>query len=86
MTTFEIKLDSAKKAVNFINKMDNIDVNADLQQKNNHIVIDAKDAMGIFCLDLSQVLKLIIYTDNEDTISKVKNIVASLGYEQRAVG
>ena len=86
MTTFEIKLDSAKKAVNFINKMDNIDVNADLQQKNNHVVIDAKDAMGIFCLDLSQVLKLIVYTDNEDTISKVKNIVASLGCEQRAVG
>lgn len=86
MTTFEIKLNNADKAINFINGISKIDADADLKQSNNHAIVDAKDMMGVLCMDLTQKLVLIVHSNDESTISKVKNIVVNFGCEQRAVG
>lgn len=53
-------IDKVKQFVNIVTKFDN-----DFDLVAGRYVIDAKSIMGIFSLDLSQDLKLVIQRDND---------------------
>jgi len=53
-------IDKVKKFVNIITKFDN-----DFDLISGRYVIDAKSIMGIFSLDLSQDIELVIQGDND---------------------
>ena len=66
MTTVKIALDSIDKVKAFVNAITKFDSDFDLIS--GRYVIDAKSIMGIFSLDLSKPIELIIHSDNADEI------------------
>ena len=66
MTTVKISLDSIDKVKAFVNAITKFDSDFDLIS--GRYVIDAKSIMGIFSLDLSKPIELIIHNDNADDI------------------
>ena len=71
MKTVQISLNSIDKVKSFVNDITKFDNDFDLVS--GHYVIDAKSIMGIFSLDLSGDLELVIH-DGADA----DNVVAAL--------
>ncbi len=63
MKQVKININSIDKVKNFVNVITKFDNDFDLVS--GRYVIDAKSIMGIFSLDLSQDLDLVIQHDNE---------------------
>ncbi len=63
MKQVKININSIDKVKNFVNVITKFDNDFDLIS--GRYVIDAKSIMGIFSLDLSQDLDLVIQHDNE---------------------
>ena len=63
MKTVRISLNSIDKVKSFVNDLAKYDVDFDLVS--GRYVIDAKSIMGIFSLDLSKPLKMIVHADSE---------------------
>ena len=63
MKTVRISLNSIDKVKSFVNDLAEYDVDFDLVS--GRYVIDAKSIMGIFSLDLSKPLKMIVHADGE---------------------
>ncbi len=63
MKTVKISLNSIDKVKSFVNDVTKFDIDFDLVS--GRYVIDAKSIMGIFSLDLSKPIDLIIHSDNE---------------------
>ena len=69
MKTVKISLNSIDKVKAFVNDVTNF--NTDFDLVSGRYVIDAKSIMGIFSLDLSKAIDLIIHDDdNIDEILK----------------
>ena len=67
MKTVQISLNSIDKVKSFVNDISRFDTDFDLVS--GRYVIDAKSIMGIFSLDLSRNIELIIHADeNMDAI------------------
>lgn len=64
MERVKILLNGIDKVKEFENIVRNIACNMDIIR--GRYVIDAKSIMGIFSLDLSQPLELVIYNDGEE--------------------
>ena len=68
----KVNLDSTEKVKDFSNKVFNIEESVDL--KSGRYVVDAKSIMGIFSLNLSKDLVMIIHAD-EERASEIKDIL-----------
>lgn len=63
MTKVKVNINSIDKVKNFVNIISRFDNDFDLVS--GRYVIDAKSIMGIFSLDLSHDLELVIQHDND---------------------
>ena len=71
MKEVEIRLSLAENVKSFVNIVSRFDYEMDLQSGCH--VVDAKSILGIFSLDLSKPVKLIIHSDDcEDILEAVK--------------
>ena len=64
MKTIQISLNSIDKVKAFVNDITKFDNDFDLVS--GRYVIDAKSIMGIFSLDLSKPIELIIHADGDE--------------------
>jgi len=64
MTTVSISLNSIEKVKSFVNEIAKFESDFDLIS--GRYTIDAKSIMGIFSLDLSQSITLIIHADETE--------------------
>ena len=71
MKEVEIRLSLAENVKSFVKIVSRFDYEMDLQSGRH--VVDAKSILGIFSLDLSKPVKLIIHSDDcEDILEAVK--------------
>ena len=68
----KMNLNSTEKVKDFSNKVFNIEESIDL--KSGRYVVDAKSIMGIFSLNLSKDLVMIIHAD-EERANEIKDIL-----------
>ena len=71
MKTVKISLNSIDKVKSFVNDITKFDVDFDLVS--GRYVIDAKSIMGIFSLDLSKPIELVIHA--EDHLDEIMDIL-----------
>ena len=71
MKTVRISLNSIDKVKSFVNDLTKFDTDFDLVS--GRYVIDAKSIMGIFSLDLSKPIDLIIHS--ESSVDEIVNIL-----------
>ena len=76
MKTVQISLNSIDKVKSFVNSITQFDFDFDLIS--GRYVIDAKSIMGIFSLDISKPIDLIVHTDadDEDIMAALKPYLA----------
>ena len=70
MQELMVKLNMVDDVKLFIEEVTNIDADVDLQK--NRYVVDAKSIMGVFTLDLSEPVKVVIHSDDESLIEPFK--------------
>ena len=75
MTKVKVLLDSIDKVKNFVNIL--IKFDCDFEISSSRYTIDTKSIMGIFSLDLSQPLDMIIHKDGDvsDILEAIKPYV-----------
>ena len=73
MVTVKISLNSIDKVKSFVNDLTKFDSDFDLVS--GRYVIDAKSIMGIFSVDLSKALTLVIGTDDKTEIDRIKKTI-----------
>lgn len=66
MKTLTIRLNGVDDIRAFVNAVATCEYDLDL--KNGRYVVDAKSIMGIFSLDLSTPLELVIYGEHEEEV------------------
>lgn len=69
-----IILNSTDKVKSFVKKSESFEEDIDLAS--GRYIIDAKSVMGIFSLDLSKPIDLIIHSDNKDLLENFKEFEA----------
>ena len=75
MCEVEIKLNTIDDVKNLVN--DITEFECDFEIISGRFVVDAKSIMGIFSLDLSKKLMLVIHSDDEYEIYKIKDKIGS---------
>lgn len=70
---FAVKLNNIETLKNFISDISKFESNIDAIR--GRYVIDAKSIMGMFSIDLSQSVDILIYSDNERELEKFKEIM-----------
>lgn len=74
MRTLKIRLNGVDDIRAFVNAVATCEYDLDL--KNGRYVVDAKSIMGIFSLDLSSPLDLVIYGEHEDeVVERIKKFI-----------
>lgn len=74
MKTLMIRLGGVDDIRAFVNAIATCEYDLDL--KNGRYIVDAKSIMGIFSLDLSSSLELVIHGDHEQEVAeKIKNFI-----------
>lgn len=73
MNKFFIKIDSVDKVKDFCNKTFKVDFSLDLHS--GRYVIDGKSIMGIFSLDLSKKIEVVVHCDDRDKVEKFKETI-----------
>lgn len=71
----KISLNTIPKVKEFSNIMARQIPDCDLIAESNRYIIDAKSIMGIFSLDLSKNLNLVIHSENQDEYDAVVEAV-----------
>lgn len=73
MKEFTVVLGSINDVKNFVNVVTKYDYEIDLTS--GRYVVDAKSIMGIFSVDLSKALTLVIGTDDKTEIDRIKKAI-----------
>ncbi len=71
-TEIYVNLNSIERVKNFVNKITTIESDIDLIY--GRYTLDAKSIMAIFSINLNNLLKLVLHSDNEDEIRKFNEI------------
>ena len=71
MCEVEIKLNTIEDVKNLVSDVTGFD--CDFEIVSGRFVVDAKSIMGIFSLDLSKELKLVIRSNDEFEVDRIKN-------------
>ena len=66
MITRKVKVDTIEKVKNFTNEIGKFEASADLGSSDRRYTVDAKSILGVFSLDLSRPMRLVIYDDEEN--------------------
>lgn len=77
-----ILLNTIERVKTFIEDIKGIDESTDIDICKGRYVIDARSIMGIFSLDLSKPLLLIIHSDDEDELTLFNEIVKKYEVEE----
>lgn len=72
--SFVVNLNSIEKVKAFVNKVTKFDEDLDLIR--DRYVIDAKSIMGIFSLDLTKPIDLVVHTDDMDRFNIIKSTLS----------
>ena len=72
MKTIQVSLNSIDKVKNFVNDLNRFDCDFDLVS--GRYVIDAKSILGIFSLDLSNPIDLMIHAEGEQLEDVLKTL------------
>lgn len=70
MVECNILLDTIDKITDFIKVVSKIEYDVDLVK--GRYTVDAKSVVGVFTLDLSKEVKIIIHTNDENILDKFK--------------
>lgn len=86
MRTFTITLNNIKTIKDFVKLISQYEFESEI--KSGKYIINAKSIMGIFTLDLSKPVELIINTENVKVINELENKLDDMGmfahvYEER---
>ena len=73
MNKFNVKLNNIETLKNFISDISKFESNIDAVR--GRYVIDAKSIMGMFSIDLSQPVDILIYSDNEKELEMFEEIM-----------
>lgn len=71
----KVRINTINKVKSFVNEMVKVDAEIDLIS--GRYVIDAKSIMGVFSLDLTKDLEIVIRTEDQAEIEKFNTLVAS---------
>lgn len=66
MITRKVKVDTIEKVKNFTNEIGKLEASADLGSIDRRYTVDAKSILGVFSLDLSRPMRLVIYDDEKN--------------------
>lgn len=77
MVKLSVKFSQIGQVKEFVNVLFPYDVAFDLVH--NRYVVDAKSIMGIFSMDLSMPLQLIVYSDDTELVKNVKKDLQNIG-------
>lgn len=72
--SFVVNLNSIEKVKAFVNTVTKFDEDLDLIH--DRYVIDAKSIMGIFSLDLTKPIDLVVHTDDIDRFNMIKSALS----------
>ena len=78
-----ISLNSIEAVKAFVSGINRIDCDMDLLSERRRFIVDAKSVMGIFSLDLSRPVTLVIHSEDLEIIAKVTEVVEKLGRTDR---
>lgn len=84
MTMHQIYLDNANKVTNFIQEITAIDLDADIRPANSHFTVDAKSIMGLFAMDLTQPMCLMINSFEPSQQTRIQNLIAHFSQKENA--
>ena len=65
-----IKISLIEDIKKFISIVDSIECDIDLVK--GSVIVDAKSALGVFIIDISQSTKIVIHSDDESLLDKFK--------------
>lgn len=69
-----ININEISKAKDFVNIVSKFPYDIDLSTLSDRYIIDAKSIMGVFSLDLSKDLEVVVYDDNcDDFMNAISN-------------
>jgi PTS HPr component phosphorylation site. len=74
MMNVKVLIDSVEKVKNFSAVLTKEDVECELVEGVH--IIDAKSIMGIFSLDLTKPLQLMIHSDDKEILNRLKDFIA----------
>lgn len=77
MKTLKVKFSTIDHVKKFVNAIQSVD--ADIDLVHNRYVIDAKSIMGIFSMDLSRPLDLVIHSEDKELTDSLSEIFSELG-------
>ena len=78
-----ISLNSIETVKAFVSGINRIDCDMDLLSERRRFIVDAKSVMGIFSLDLSRPVTLVVHSEDPEIIAKVTEVVEKLGRTDR---
>lgn len=70
----KVRINTINKVKSFVNEMVKVDAEIDLIS--GRYVIDAKSIMGVFSLDLTKDLEIVIRTEDQAEVEKFNTLVA----------
>ena len=75
MTTFNVLINSIDDVKNFVNTVNRYSFDIDLIS--GRYIVDAKSIMGIFSLDLSNVIKVEAHTEDKQIMEDLKPYIVA---------
>ena len=73
MTKIIIKLNDFSKAKKFINEVSKFE--SDIDAIKDRYIVDAKSIVGIFTLDLSKPITVVLHSDNEEETKRFTEVM-----------
>ena len=83
MITRKVKVDTIEKVKNFTNEIGKFEASADLGSIDRRYTVDAKSILGVFSLDLSRPMRLVIY-DDEKNIGEYEELLKKYEWKKLA--
>ena len=74
----EVRLSSISLVQKFVTFANEFRCEIDLTTDGNRYVVDAKSIMGVFSLDLSCMVTVIMHTTNEEDILRMRKFIANM--------
>lgn len=62
-----VLIETADKVKGFVNEVSKIECDVDLSSIDNHYIVDAKSILGVFSLDISKPLNILIHDDERNS-------------------
>ena len=71
---YKIKFNTVDSVKSFVKEIERTESDSIIRSANKKYAVDARSIMGIFSLDLANILLLEIYGEENDFINKIKDL------------